>query len=140
MVFQSYFIGKFWLITYRGNFFDHEILISTEKKKWYFGESVKQSWYRNCKQSIKLLLLLLLLSTFYQQSTVQLCTVKIVSDCQDSKRLSRQLQTVADCLDNCTQLQTFADMYVLVCLDRGPPPFIRVACRLAKDPGQKSKI
>ena len=48
-------------------------------------------------------------------------TVKTVEDCQDSCRLSRQLQTVnatqtvANCQDNCRQLNTFADMFVFVC-------------------------
>ena len=45
----------------------------------------------------------------------QLQTVKSIADCQDSSRLLRQLHTEADCQDNCRQLQTIADMMVLVC-------------------------
>ena len=50
-----------------------------------------------------------------------LFNVKINADCPDSCkpsdiiRLSRQLQTVADCQDNCRQLQTIENMSVLVC-------------------------
>ena len=58
-----------------------------------------------------------LLSTVFSLQSTVYCLLSTVY-CQDSRRLSRQLQTVktdADCQDNCRQLQTIADMSVLVC-------------------------
>ena len=46
---------------------------------------------------------------------LQVQTVKTVADSQDSFRLRlRQLQTVSECQNDCGQLQTIADMCVLV--------------------------
>ena len=60
-------------------------------------------------------------STVYFLPSRQLQNVMIVADSHDSCRHSRQLQvlkTAADCSDNCQQLQTKADVSVLVCLLR----------------------